>query len=1153
MGSEIVSFDMFEHQKENIQPLLEGHSAAALAKAFRLEAMNVSRDKQVPKRDEFEKRIEMAEDLDDPLEVWLEYLRWTHETYPQGASAESGLISLLERCATQFQNASHYANDPRYIRIWMEYIRYNDSPSEMFSFLMQRDIGLRLATFYEEYAHYLESIGRKHQADDVFRLGIENEARPLDRLRRRYSEFLQRLEANPPDPNEPRSPIMPVFRPALATLELASVERDANPQQQQSHQPIQPETSRPRAKMSIFIDPDGGASGPADRLGGWESIGTIAERRKENTIDARPWEGETMRMSQPPSSATRAKLTIFRDTGTEVPSQQPQFKIPALPQHSIQGQKVKREEKFVANMNAVYPEGDAEEMSFEELRAKARGLLRQKSPNNVQQSPTSVHRVVASLASSSTPGADRSAVVERTPLGSSRKAVLTSAHREQPPLQPLAVQTQPNLDSPINPRRRPASPTMTVHTRAATDEIYSMFNQPLKCDINEVETQGIPDSSDEDEDDNDDEEDDDDEDEEDDDNDGNGDSDDSDEHEHEDDNSDDDGCQLSQQGRVYEDDSQVERGRDYVIEQQQDINANNKSSNGVYRDHSNDLDGSSTASQNVPATPHQDRAPLVAIERYGIAMMTPIVEATESIATITRSTKSKHNKILDNFDENVESSPFVEHPAPRRDDNTTTDIKQLSPISNDVCFMDRTNLTAIWTRKPIITDLLVNPMDESIRNTILENVVPSLQSYRGYFHNTQLRLGRSEALKRNVKNRKNNTSSEDVDIELQGSVYRLRRELGEGAFAPVYLFEIMDSDESFLEDGKSRLRAIKMEHPPSAWEFYTMQEIERRLSADADISIPKDLRMRALDSVIHVRELHMFGDASCLILDYNDQGTILDLVNLVKADSIKSSSAPVLGLDECVAMFFTIELLRTIEALHETGILHGDLKPDNCMVRILPGNESLSMARLSLSDTASKRQSSRTILSPYKASGEQGWLTKGISLIDFGRAIDLTVYDHKRDVQFIADWNTSAQDCAEMRELRPWTYQVDYHGLASIIHMMLFGKYIEITTDSQPGHGRRKHYRITQSFKRYWQQDIWRELFELLLNSVAESLAGIPDGHGESTTPVKTFPITKRLRNCRAKMEEFLETNGERSGMSLRTSLQKLENLVSAERRRAGI
>ncbi|KAK9371150.1 Mad3/BUB1 homology region 1-domain-containing protein [Lipomyces kononenkoae] len=1148
MSSEIVTFDMFEHQKENIQPMQEGHSAVALAKAFSVEAMNANRDKHAPERDAFEKRIEEAEDLDDPLEVWLEYLRWTHDTYPQGANAESGLISLLERCATHFQDAHHYENDPRYLRVWLEYTRYNDSPSEIFSFLRQHGIGLRLATFYEEYAHYLESMGHKHQADDIFRMGIENEARPLDRLRRRYSDFLQRMEVNPADPNEPRSPMMPLVRPALATLSLTRVERDANPQQQQSHQPMHTESSesfRARPKMSIFNDPDGGAA-IADHSGGWKSIGSITERRKENTMDSRPLAGETMRMPQSQPSATREKLTIFRDAASEGPPQQSQFKIPALPQQQPQGQKVKREEKFVVNMDALYPKGDAEEMSFEELRAIARRLRRQRSASNLQQSPDAVHPVTASLDPSSAP-TDRPALVDRTPRRHSSDHVVQPDLQVQPTMQPFAVQTQPLKDSPDNRRRRPASPTMTVHTRAATDEIYSMFNQPLKCDIDEVETQGIPDSSDEDEDEDDEDED---EDEDEDDEQDNGDDSDSesdDEAEHEGDKSDNDG-----QERGGEIEGHDDHGRKYVIENQNDNNVIDSSSNGEHRDNGTDLSGSYNASHAVPATPHHDRAPMVPKERYGIAMMTPIVETTESISTITRSTTSQQNRLLDNFEEHVESSPFVEHPALRGGDNTINDMIRFSPISNDAHLMDRVNMRDFWSRKPIITDLLVNPMDESIRNTILESVKPSLQSRRGYFHYSGLNLGRSEALKHVINNKMHNTSSEDADIELRGSVYRVRRELGEGAFAPVYLFEMMDRNENFLDNGNSPLCAIKMEHPPSAWEFYIMQEVERRLSIS--INSPTDLCKRALDSVIHVRELHAFSDTSCLVLDYNDQGTILDIVNLVKADSVKSSLGPVLGLDECLAMFFTIELLRTIEALHAVGILHGDLKPDNCMVRILPGNESVSMASLSLSESASKRQSNRTMISPYQANGEQGWSTKGISLIDFGRAIDMTVYDNNGDVQFIADWNTSAQDCAEIREVRPWTYQVDYHGLASIIHMMLFGKYIEITADSQYGHGRRKHYRITQSFKRYWQQDMWKELFELLLNSVAVSLEGTRDVCDENTTtPMKRFPITHMLRSSRKKMEEYLETNGERGGMSLRTSLQKLENLISTERKKSGI
>ncbi|KAK9322103.1 Mad3/BUB1 homology region 1-domain-containing protein [Lipomyces orientalis] len=1138
MGSEIVSFDMFEHQKENIQPLHEGHSAVALAKAFSAETMGATRGKSSPAREEFEKRIAMAEDLDDPLEVWLDFLRWTHESYPQGASAESGLVSLLERCATHFQNASHYANDPRYLRVWIEYIRYCDSPAEVFRFLMQRDIGLRLATFYEEYAHYLEAIGRKHQADEAFRLGIDNEARPLDRLRRRYEEFLLRLEANPPGPNEPRSPVMPIVRPALATKELAVVEREANPQQQQSLQPRQTESSRPRAKMSIFVDPDGTAAGTADRSGGWESIGTIAERRKENSTDARPWDGETMKMHQVQSNATREKLTIFRDKGFEAPTQQTQFKVPTPPQQPQQGQKAKREEKFVVNMHVIYPEGEDEELSFEELRAIARGLLRRKSANTIQQLPASVHPVITALAPSSTPVAARSALVDQGPLGSSGKSVVLSPLREKDPLfKPLTVQTMPLKDSPDNTRRRPASPTMTVHTRAATDEIYSMFNQPLKCDMDEVATQGISDSSDEDNESDEDEDEDEDEDDENDNDDNNDDSDDG-----EDAKSEDDERHPSHQDSGHENDNQDK------IAEQQDVNL--YTSSAGHADHSKDMNILSNATRMVPATPHQDRAPLVAKERYGIAMMTPIVETTESIATVTRSRTSKVNRNLDDFDENFESSPFVENPAPREDDMTTNDVMQFSPISNDRYLIDRANVRGLWTRKPIISDLLVNPMDESIRKVILENVDPSLHSFPGYYQYDQRRLARSDALKRCIKNKKSNSLNEDSDIDLGGSVYRLRRELGEGAFAPVYLFESIEQDENILADRRSGLRAIKMEHPASAWEFYIMKEIERRLNVD--VILPEGLRKRALDSVIRARELHMFSDASCLILDYNDQGTILDLVNVVKAESVKSSSTPALGLDECLVMFFTIELLRTVEVLHETGIMHGDLKPDNCMVRILPGTQSASMTTLSLSDSGSRLESNGTISGPYKANGDNGWSTKGISVIDFGRAIDMTVYDHKRDVQFIADWTTTAQDCAEMRELRPWTYQVDYHGLASIIHMMLFGKYIEIMTEPQPGHGRRKHYRLSQSFKRYWQQDMWKELFEVLLNSVAESMEGMPDGLDDSGAPVKTFPITNRLRRCREKMEIFLEESGERSGMSLRMSLQKLENLISAETRKAG-
>jgi checkpoint serine/threonine-protein kinase len=104
----------------------------------------------------------------------------------------------------------------------------------------------------------------------------------------------------------------------------------------------------------------------------------------------------------------------------------------------------------------------------------------------------------------------------------------------------------------------------------------------------------------------------------------------------------------------------------------------------------------------------------------------------------------------------------------------------------------------------------------------------------------------------------------------------------------------------------------------------------------------------------------------------------------------------------------------------------------------------------------------------------------------------------KPDVQFIADWPTTEADCAEMRELRPWTYQIDYHGLAGIVHNLLFGKYISTIAErgATLGAGATKTYKIKESLKRYWQTEIWHECLDLLLNPLMH-LEGDEGGKGE--------------------------------------------------------
>jgi len=74
----------------------------------------------------------------------------------------------------------------------------------------------------------------------------------------------------------------------------------------------------------------------------------------------------------------------------------------------------------------------------------------------------------------------------------------------------------------------------------------------------------------------------------------------------------------------------------------------------------------------------------------------------------------------------------------------------------------------------------------------------------------------------------------------------------------------------------------------------------------------------------------------------------------------------------------------------------------------------------------------------------------------------------------------------------PWGFQIDTHGIAVTVHCMLFGTWLQVvpandpTTTATPGGKRRTRWKIKEELKKFWQRQLWSELFDVLLNAGEE-------------------------------------------------------------------
>lgn len=331
---ETIDFGIIEDHKENIAALPSGRSAKALARLYSpADDTNSSstRDLQIAARRDFESEIAAIDNSDDPLDVYDRYIRWTLDTYPStSATKESQLLPLLERATKAFLEDDQYKNDARYLKIWLTYIRlFSDAPRETFAYLARHEVGPSLALYYEEFAALLERDGRWRQAEEIYQLGLGRRARPGERLAKRFQEFKRRAECRVLDAQEPSSPAISTVRSALSSKKASPALPLSRAAGQQASSQDRHGNSTPRkSKIQVFSDDkhEGSIAAMGARVVGWDNLGSIEERKKENSRAPQPWTEEKLG----PISLQKApttKMAVFKDVVSRIPQCQKHSKV----------------------------------------------------------------------------------------------------------------------------------------------------------------------------------------------------------------------------------------------------------------------------------------------------------------------------------------------------------------------------------------------------------------------------------------------------------------------------------------------------------------------------------------------------------------------------------------------------------------------------------------------------------------------------------------------------------------------------------------------------------------------------------------------------------------------------------------------------------
>ncbi|CAH0386427.1 unnamed protein product [Bemisia tabaci] len=1087
--------DALDLSKENIQPLKQGRKAVQLGTALQAQTNQELQQKLAAEREQYELLIRMYEG-DDPLGPRYEYVSWIEQSYPKHGP-ESNLIPLLEDTLTRFKDDEKYKQDPRFVQLMIKYIDSLPNPLEIYQLVYSEGLGTKCALLYKSWADELDKNQDFKRANQIYQLGLKNQAEPFDDLQQAQIQFQlsvgRRMLGGGVNAQEDQ-PAADHSRQALSKLKKTVGSTRVSR--------VQPGTvmMNPLAQTQKLNVKSGGiqvyTDENCDPLSGLKKMNKVdhdlpksATINKENKLAAGPWnkQGYGMKKHVPKAPSTPS-FQVHQDPEALIPNREMMSQVPGA-------LKTRKAETFSCPI-AIFEPPDptkkpmyckdkiyagTKEVQFEEIRAALymKRRIEMQALEARSFNSTNGNSFGSSFAADNTHDSEKCSFRE----GFNCSGPKISDNNERGNMSnefkgPGVYMDKPKLKA--NENKDPANrfgggkmfppdisinhQSFTINTREAMNVVAEMWKSPATSKPKFPEPKPAPASI-----------------------------------------------------EVYTDDDDFKVPAPvkptkpafslYVDEEEEPANKAGGSKDAglqftVFTDepapapepkeplklpyipspHTQDpLQEADGKENNSPVdytvSTEKRRLSGTLVPAADIPVMEEnndneeendndqFLDRTNMTCNMTCNTKAfcfelpSSTPMTSNFKPRTPHSsqaingsylgdfnyPTTEQKKAMENDNlsmileaskeryssssgssASSGIRTLSSMYS----CERRSLMTIREResksafgKEMLEEEDVKDLQESIKyleislpediNPFSEELIEKLLAKKIHFPRRHHEIGlcRIEGAVPVLK--------QSSTITLDDETYSIIGEIGKGSYARVVKATY----------GRQNV-ALKVQKPACPWEWYICKEIQHRLNSK---NIAKGF--------MNPDTAFFFNNGSILVSEWAQYGSLLNIVNVNKV--VTNKMLP-LG----VVLHLTIQILDIIDHLHSCKIIHGDVKPDNFVLR-----SGLS----------------------------QSFEEPSIQLIDFGRSIDMTLLPEGTTFSTVVE--TDGFTCNEMKDGKRWTYQTDYFGIAGTVYLLIMAKYMQTVKINGV-------WNLSSAFPRYSRRDIWEPVFYKLLN--VESCSDLP-------------------------------------------------------------